>query len=230
MTMDRIETQDLMPVRSRVSWPAIFAGAVVALAFYFLLSCLGVALGFTVSHSVGERELGIGAAIWAVAALLVALFVGGLTASQVSVGENRTEAMFYGLLVWGVVFGALLLFAGSGMRMGFNAMMGIAASPTTAVVVNQLDAEDMRQAGLNPEQIERLQARARNLPEELRARAQDPRMTQAAWWTLLGIVASMGAAIFGALAGAGPEFVFRRHAPVGTVQVTQARTQETVVR
>jgi hypothetical protein len=55
-TNETIRAEDVLPVRSRISWGAIFAGAMVALSLYFLLTMLGAALGL----SVGDRIAQIG--------------------------------------------------------------------------------------------------------------------------------------------------------------------------
>ena len=41
---NEVQVQDLLPVRSRVSWGAILAGVMTSIALYFLLSVLGVLL------------------------------------------------------------------------------------------------------------------------------------------------------------------------------------------
>jgi len=202
--MERLETQDIVGVKSRISWSPIFAGAATALAVYLLWSTLGVAIGLSMTNSMGDRELGIGAAIWAVAALLLSLFVGGLVASQFTVGENKNEAILYGVMVWSVVFTGLLFLMGSGVRLGFNAMMSVASSPATGVIAERVTVEDMQQLGMTEEQIQRFQNRAENLPAELRARAMDPRTRSAAWWTFGGLLVSMLSSVLGAWAGAGP--------------------------
>lgn len=202
--MERVETQDIIGVKSRISWSPIFAGAAAALAIYLLWSTLGVAIGLSMTNSMGDRELGIGAAIWSVVALLLSLFVGGLVASQFTVGENKNEAILYGVMVWSVVFTGLLFLMGTGAQMGFNAMMSVANSPATGAIAERLTAEDMRQLGMTDEQIQRYQNRAENLPAELRARAMDPRTRSAAWWTFGGLLISMLSSIGGAWAGAGP--------------------------
>ncbi len=110
------------PVRSRVSWGPILAGAAVAFAIYFLLYLLGAAIGLSVSDDVQRENLGIGAGIWAIVTVIVAFFVGGWVTSRCTVGEDRLEAVLYGAIVWGVVF-FLLLWLGSDVSMGFSAMV-----------------------------------------------------------------------------------------------------------
>lgn len=212
--MSTVQTHDLMPVHSRVSWGAVFAGTVVALAVYFLFSVLGVALGLSVTPHVQDRALGIGAAIWALASVLLSLFLGGWVTSQCTVGENPREALVYGVLTWGTLFAVLLWFMGMGVRVGFSAVMGAASTPAVTQAVNQMNDADLRAAGFSDEQItnfrnqfDQLRARSQNVPAELRSAAEDPRAVQAAWWTFGGVLLSMLAAIGGAVAGSGPNFV-----------------------
>jgi hypothetical protein len=202
-----IHTEDVTGVRSRISWAAVLAGAVVTLTTYLLLGALGVALGLTFNENVGAEELGIAAAAYAVISLLLALFAGGCVVSRCTAGENTTEALLYGVVLWGVVFAAMLWMTAGGIRMGFNAVMGIASSPATGAVVNRMSDADMKAAGLTDEQIANLRNRASNLPGEVRAAARDPRTTEAAWWTFAGLLLSMGAAIGGALMGKGPDLL-----------------------
>lgn len=223
--MATVETQDLLPVRSRVSWSAIAAGAVVALASLVVLGALGAALGLSVTGTVENRNLGIGAAVWAVISLLVALFIGGCVASQSTVGETKTEALTYGVIVWGVVVAMLLWLTASGMRMGFSAVMNVASSPAAAAVL-RMSEEDLRNLGFSQEEITRMRTRwnemrSRGEPAaEARGVAEDPRTTAAAWWTFAGILLSLLAAVGGAIAGAGPSFTIRgfrlRAAAIGT--------------
>ena len=179
-----VDADDLLPVRSRISWGAILAGAVLALALYFLLTLLGAAVGLSVAGDAGASELGIGAGIFAIVVTAACLFAGGYAASQFTAGENRAEAAVYGLLVWAVVFGMLLWLMASGVRAGFNAMVGVAtaggaavgaaadAVPTGALTsgnISAADAEDLaRRAGFDQAQIDGLKESARTRAAELK--------------------------------------------------------------
>ena len=77
---------EMVPDRPRVSWGAIFAGAVTALALWLLLYSFGLAVGLTVidpSDTGSLKSSGIFTGIWGLVAPLVALFVGGLVAGAV---------------------------------------------------------------------------------------------------------------------------------------------------
>jgi hypothetical protein len=62
----------------KVSWGGVFAGVLVAMGVSMLLAALGVAIGVSAVDP-GETDpgtIGIGAAVWGGAQLLIALFVG----------------------------------------------------------------------------------------------------------------------------------------------------------
>jgi hypothetical protein len=215
---DAVQTEDLLPVRSRVSWGAVFAGAIVALAVYFLLSVLGAAIGLSVSDRVQGDTMSTGAAIWAILVTLVSLFIGGWVVSQCAVGETKMEAAVYGVILWGVLFAMLLWLLATGISIGFSTMLGVAS--TSQDVVGRLSDNDLRALGLTREEA---RTRIQNAPAEVRALAQNPNTTAAAWWTFGGILLSMIAAVGGALAGAGPLLQLRafgmRSTTVRTVPV-----------
>src|ERR1700730_4283341 len=88
--------EDLVSVGSRISWGAIFAGAVLALGLYSLFSIVGGAVGLSISERVDQSPLKTATMAWALLTLLVAIFAGGAVTSQFTVGESKTEAMLYG--------------------------------------------------------------------------------------------------------------------------------------
>lgn len=222
-----VGAEDLMGVRSRISWGAILAGSVLALALYFLLTLLGGAIGLSVSDKFEGRNIGIGAAVYAIVVTAACLFVGGLVAAQLTTGENKREAAMYGLLVWAAVFAMLLWLMATGVRAGFNTMIGVATAGSAAgnaVAQNttQGDWESMaRRAGVSQQQIDNLRQQAQNAPAQVGAAVQDPATRQQAsqtaeeageaatrvtWYTFLGVLVSMVAAAAGGLVGAGPTF------------------------
>ena len=132
MAQSTINPIDVLSVKSRVSWAAIAAGAMIALAIYFLLTLLGVAVGLEMVNRRSNYDIGIGAALWAIATLLFSMFAGGWATSRLAVGESRLEATLYGVILWGVLFVGMFWMVGQGVRVGFGAMMGLASG---AVVV-----------------------------------------------------------------------------------------------
>jgi hypothetical protein len=207
-----VETQDVVSVGSRVSWGAVFAGAVVALTLCIFLSVLGVALGLTFLHDTNTRaeHIATGAGIWTIVSLLIALFVGGLVTSRTTVGERKGEAMMYGVLVWAVLVGmmAAISAAGTSAYFGFGNYMNRAGQTIVQPHLQQgLNVETARQAGIT---ITTEQANRYNELQHAAQRPADDRSpVAAAWWAFAGIGFSLFAAIAGALLGAGPELVLR---------------------
>jgi hypothetical protein len=198
-TATAVQQTELAPVRTRVSWSSIFAGAAVALAVYVLLAMFGTALGFSIAdRGATARTLSIYAAIWALLSVLVALFLGGFITAQCSVGQTRPEAAIHGVILWGVVFTALLWLLASGLSLGFASLVGAAVGNDRGLVPPAERAD----AGAAPTPVEQLNQRVQ---EEWNAHR-----TAAAWWSLVGILLSMIAAVAGALCGVGRTLVLQR--------------------
>ena len=214
---DEVGVEDLVPIRSRVSWGAIFAGAVMALAIYLVLTLLGGAIGLSISNATdpSARAFSTGAGIWAVLTTIIALFVGGWVTSQCAVGENTKEAVVHAIIMWGIVLFMTMWLLTAGMSAGFSAMWGLAnfTSETAAAADGNWQAM-ARQAGVTQEQIDQWRQQAAQTQEQASQTAAEPQSREAAmdyataatWYTLLGTLLSMGAAIGGALLGAGPSF------------------------
>jgi hypothetical protein len=117
--------EDLYSVGSRVSWSAIFAGSVLAVGICILLGPLGAAVGLSLSDRVTEDNLRLVAVGWAIFVMCVALFAGGVVASVFTVGENKTEAVLYGILTWGLTILIVIALAGAGIRIGFATVVRI---------------------------------------------------------------------------------------------------------
>jgi hypothetical protein len=191
-------------VRTRVSWGAIMAGAVVSIAVYLLMTLLGAAIGLSVRDASINEGLSTGAAIWAVITTAVALFTGGWLASQSVVGETKGEAVVHAIIMWGVVMAMIMWLVASGARAGFSAMIGF--SQFADANGRSASVEDMRQ-------------RANTAVASTENGSQDPtarqvvldRAKEATWWTLLGTLASMAAAVAGGFFGGGTSYRWLSH-------------------
>lgn len=96
-----------MAVVKRISWGAIFAGAVLALVIQLALSLLGLGIGLGTIDPLEEQNpmagIGIGAAIWWVVSMLVSLYLGATVASRLAGMPRPTDGLLHGLLTWAVV-------------------------------------------------------------------------------------------------------------------------------
>jgi hypothetical protein len=115
--------EPMWSVNSRVSWGALVAGGVVALAIYFLMSLLGVALGASFSDNFTPEQLGRVAAYYTFAALIVCMFIGGWVSTRCTAGEFRSEAALYGVIVWAVTSSLLIPLTAIGIGTGVSTVL-----------------------------------------------------------------------------------------------------------
>jgi hypothetical protein len=198
-----LRPEDVIPVRSRISWGAIFAGAFITMAVYLVLTLLGGSIGLSLGGNVRAENLATGAAIWAVATTVAALFIGGWVTSQVAVGENHVEAVVHGIVMWGLVLAMLLWLVANSVQAGFGAMIGMSNFVNTTNWQAAARQAGVPQAQIDQAQQAALRARGQATDEETQRAALQATAT-ASWWTLFGIMLSMVSAIVGALVGAGP--------------------------
>lgn len=215
-TVNAAERHDLAPdllgVKSRVCWSAIIGGTVIALATYVVLTMLLGAIGITLTDAgVRANAVGVGVLIAMIATMVVSLFLGGWVSSQLTAGENRQEAVIYGLLTWAAVTGATLMLVSMGVRGGYFAVVG---GSMVAQNNERIPAweETARQAGVPQQQID--SAKAAIDPNRVRAELNDPANQERAmnaavassWVALVATMLSMAAAVTGALVGRGAAF------------------------
>jgi hypothetical protein len=208
---------DLVGVRSRVSWGAIAAGAMVALTIYIVLTMVGVALGIELAVRGTGDQFGAGAAIYSIVVLLLAMFFGGWATSRLAVGESKLEAVLYGLILWGVLFMGMVWLLSTGLRSGFGALFGTASGVYTTDegrVDYDRVARDLKQAGVDEatvnkyrgyyERIRDNPASAADVSRELGGDAAAQQAArQASWWAAGGILVSLVTVILGSLVGSG---------------------------
>ncbi len=92
---------------TRLSWGAVLAGVVIAVAVQLVLGILGAGIGLTMVDPVdgttpGAAGFGIGAGVYWLVTTVVALGAGGYAAARVAGVHERFDALVHGLVVWGV--------------------------------------------------------------------------------------------------------------------------------
>lgn len=197
--------EDVMSVGTRISWGAIFAGGILALALQFLFTLLGSAVGLSISDRMSADNLHTAAVVWALFTLCLSLFMGGLVISQFTVGENKVEAMLYGIIMWGLLLAMLLGLGTVGVSAGFSSLVGMANMANSASTQDWETAAE--RAGVPRSKIDEWRSsvteRARGSNDEPGASEHTTRIT---WYVFLGTWVSMMAAAAGAFVGAGPTF------------------------
>lgn len=208
--IQRPDPTDIIGVKSRVSWAAIFAGGMVAITLYVVLMLLGVALlGEAVARDAQGSQIGLGSAIYTAFTLLISFFFGGWATSRLAVGESKVEAVLYGLILWGLLFVGMLALLASGVKAGFSGMVGDAtgayAERTTDRSGESLERMTafMKDSGLPEEQLGQFRAMFGDSSDPaVRGEVVQSRRA-AAWYSLLGVAVSLFAVIFGTLVGSG---------------------------
>jgi hypothetical protein len=198
--------EDVQSVGSRVSWGALLAGAILAIAIYFLLMTLGSAVGLSLRNRVRTEPLQETALAWSLLTFCVALFIGGMMTSLFTVGENKTEAVVYGVIMWAIVLGVFFVLAAIGLHSGVVMM----AQRT------ETNSWDMmaREAGVPADQIDTWRQRL-NQPTTAAPNQMSEGATRIAWYAFGGSWLSMICAALGAWLGAGPTFRIIAVRPTG---------------
>ncbi|MCI0704087.1 MAG: hypothetical protein L0241_23765 [Planctomycetia bacterium] len=222
-TTNTVKTEDVVGVKSRVSWPAILAGAVIALAANLIITFFLMAVGLSLTEAgVRENAVSTGALIAYLVGIIVSLFIGGWVTSQLTAGETDQEAILYGILTWAVVVGFSLAVVGMGAREGYYALVRGSMVAQQAPGANW--EEGARAVGISQQKIDDMKAAAD--PKRAAEIANDPttkeRVREAAiaasWATLVGLMLSMVACIGGSMCGRGAIF---RLFPIARVETAR---------
>lgn len=119
-----------------VSWGALFAGAIVALASWILLYAIGLAVGLS-SVDPGDmssaKVAGIGTGIYSLLSPLIALFCGGVVASRLAGLVSHKDGALHGVVVWGITTLAGLMVIGMLLQNIVGATIGLGKSAVGAV-------------------------------------------------------------------------------------------------
>jgi hypothetical protein len=118
--------------RSRISWGAVLAGAVVAVATTLLLSLLGAAMGAGSIHTLDttSADYGTGGAFWEIVNVALSMALGGYVAARLSGTHSHLDGELHGMTTWGV---AVLL--GSVLAaQAFSGLVGIVGQGTSSLV------------------------------------------------------------------------------------------------
>jgi hypothetical protein len=86
----------------RVSWGAVFAGAVVSLAVLVTLTALGEGLGLVAGPAFGKiaTSFGMGSALWMLLAGAAAFYAGGWIAGRLTGIARVSESVIHGVVAW----------------------------------------------------------------------------------------------------------------------------------
>lgn len=152
----------------RISWSAVAAGAVMALAIEVLLAMLGTGIGASAIDPMPGGDtptagaFGMGAAIWWAVSSLIALFAGGWVAGRLSGMSRPADGGLHGMLTWAVALLATLYLIGSAassMLSGAAGILGTAATATATIgaaavpKMTEAASDQMAKSGINFDSI-----------------------------------------------------------------------------
>ena len=129
MTDAYISDSNRHPLHTLISWPAVIAGAVVAVAVGAMLNLLGVALGASAFNPYdfdGGDASGFTAAagMWMAFANAIALFIGGAVATRAAKYVDHHKGALHGLAVWALAFLLAITIASAAGAGGAAALVG----------------------------------------------------------------------------------------------------------
>lgn len=167
--MDTLTTPSTAPVfLKRISWGAIFAGAVVAVCTGLLLNLLGLGIGLTAFDPATDNDslggLGLGQAVWFVLSSLISLLAGGWVAGHLAGMPRRVDGVLHGFVTWGLTTLLTVYLVSSGVGRlagGVASVIGggvrAAGSGVAAVAPDLADAaqRELDQRGITLESVQR---------------------------------------------------------------------------
>lgn len=93
----------------RISWGAVFAGAVITLAVLAAMTSLGAGFGLITGPTIRglSWSFGTGSAVWLLLSGVIASYAGGWMAGRLTGIALVSESVIHGLAAWGAVSLAL---------------------------------------------------------------------------------------------------------------------------
>jgi hypothetical protein len=125
---------DIVPVRRRTDWGAIWAGVFTFIAVWSVFGLLGEAIFASTAnpnaaHPVTGMSVGMG--IWAIVLTIIAMYVAGRETGRLAGVSNRHDGLVHGMTMFGLsVVAAIVItvLAGSSLT-GGNGVAGGVRSP-----------------------------------------------------------------------------------------------------
>lgn len=201
----RVETTTLDPhdyvsAIKRMSWGAVIAGVVTAIAAQVVFTSLGAAIGLTVAYArdgggADASRIGMAAGLWWLITGLLSLFAGGWVAGRLSGVIQRRDGGLHGFVTWGTTT-LVALYLGT-----------TAAGHLVGGAMSQARSADGRPAITGGPVSEEASNRAAEAAREIQ---RDPKAAMeratgmgagAAWWMFFGVLLGAVASAVGGYVG-----------------------------
>lgn len=117
----------------RISWGAIIAGVLLALTVQFMLGLLGLGIGLaTIDPNGGETPtaatLASSSGIWALAVVLIGIFVGAFTAARLAGSPEKSDSLLHGVVTWATSTLLIVYLLTSGISAVVGSAFGVLGS------------------------------------------------------------------------------------------------------
>lgn len=173
-------------IGQRISWSAILAGALIALAVHVVLAALGAGIGLTAYDAADANTITrgtmIAAAVYGVLATIVSMLAGGYVAGKLSGVLDRMQLGLHGLVMWATT----TVFVLTGFAMGAGtAFAGMA-----------------RSYGISYENVTRVSGGALSTEVPAVTQAAIDASAMSTWFAFLTLLVSAAASTFGAMLAA----------------------------
>jgi hypothetical protein len=180
-----------------ISWGAVFAGALVALALHLVLAILALGLGLGAVDVVSDPDVESGTitgaiGVWWTVSALVSLFLGGWTAGRIGGGPFAPGGVFLGVLVWALVTLASFWLLTTTVTTLLGGPLAVATESVYGVL-GEIEAGSTLPPAGEDEDLEEFRAEA---TRRLAARAQGA--IDAGQWAAFTLLLGAGAAVGGA--------------------------------
>jgi hypothetical protein len=181
----------------RISWGAVAAGSLVALAAHLALSTLALGLGLGAVDVVSEPDAESGVitgamGVWWTVSALLSLFLGGWTAGRVGGGPFARGGVFLGVLVWAIATLVSFWLLTTTVSTLLGGPLAVATESVYGVL-GEIEAGSTLPPAGEDEDLEELRAEAMR---RLAARAQGA--IDAGLWAAFTLLLGAGAAVGGA--------------------------------
>jgi hypothetical protein len=210
-------TSHVVSAFKRISWGAVFAGLFVSLLCMIILNMLGIAIGAGAIDPLHQANpfqgVGIGAAVWFLASIIISVFIGGWVAGRVAGMPRTPEGLIHGIVAYStfiVVMFLTLTSATGSIVSGAGSVFGktLSSSSTARTELNRAiegitrSYNQPNQAN-NQNQANDQNANNQNYRSQSRVSADQAAhaVSVAAWWMFIGLILGGVAAAIGGKLG-----------------------------
>ena len=142
-----------------VSWRAILAGIVVAIATEVLLTLLGFAVGLSAFEPRADlaRGIGIGLGIWMILTAVASVFAGAYFGSRVAGDPWKGDGVAHGVMVWAgfLLIGLSVISSGVGRLLSGAGSLERAVNESSASVASQARQQAQQTPAQNSQNMRR---------------------------------------------------------------------------